>query len=172
MFTRHFKIRRDILIPFGASAGLLLILLILTLLGKGTSLERIFLAILTVPTVAFFLEARNRRATMTEQGIFFKKFLRTKDILWGDISHVGCLVIRGKVYLLLTASKGFFILSNAYEDFPALIRIIVERIGPDKVEEDCRVQGENPVKSRADMISLWFAAVVIFGIILLKLLPI
>jgi hypothetical protein len=172
MSTQPFKIRRELLIPLGISAGLLLILLILTLLGKGSSMERIFLTAMTIPTVALFLEARNRRATMTDQGILFKKFLRVKEILWGDISHVGCVMIRKKVYLLLTTTKGFFILSNAYEDFSALIRIIVERVGPDKVEEDVRAQGENPVKNRWDMISLWFAVVVIFGIILLKLLPI
>lgn len=170
MTIQSFKIRRALLIPFGISAGLLLMLLILTLLGKGSTLEQIFLTAMTIPTVALFLEAWNRKATITEQGIFFKKFLRVKEIFWSDISHVGCLMIRNKVYLLLTTTKGFFILSNAYEDFSTLIRIIGEHISPDKVEEDVRAQGENPVKNRTDMISLWFAAVVIFGIILLKLL--
>ena len=82
------------------------------------------------------------------------------------------MIIRRKVYLLLTTTKGFFILSNAYENFPGLIRNLVERLSPDKVEEDVRAQGENPVKNRTDMISLWFAVVVICGIILLKLLRI
>jgi len=169
MSTQQFKIRREILIPFGLSAGLLTILLILTLLGKGSTLERVLLAAMTIPAVALFLEARNRMATMTDQGIFFKKFLREKEVFWGDISHVGCLVIRKKVYLLLTTTKGFFILSNAYEDFSALIRMIVEHMSPDKVEEDVRAQGDSPVKNRADLISLWVAVVVICGIILLKL---
>jgi hypothetical protein len=169
MTKQSFKIRREILIPFGISAGLLLLLLILTLLGKGSTLERIFLTAMTIPTAALFLEALNRRAAITDQGMIFKKFLRIKEVLWSDISHVGCLMIRKKVYLLLTTIKGFFILSNAYEDFSALIRVLGEHISPDKVEEDVRAQGENPVKNRTDVISLWFAAVVIFGIILLKL---
>jgi hypothetical protein len=168
MSTKPFKIRRDLLIPFGIIAGLLTLLLILTLLGKGSTMERAFLAVLTIPTVTLFLEARNRRATMTDQGIAFKKFFRIKEILWVDINHVGCVIIRNKVYLLLTTTKGFFILSNAYEDFSALIRIILENVAPEKVEEDVRAQGETPVKNRADLISLWFAVAVILGIILVR----
>jgi hypothetical protein len=82
---------------------------------------------------------------------------------------LGCLILRKKVYLLLTTTKGFIILSNAYGDFSALIRSIVEQVGPEKVEEEVRALAESPVKNRADVISLWFAVAVIFGLIILKL---
>lgn len=168
--TAHiFKIRRELLIPFGICAGGLICLLVLALLIKGSGLERVLLAAITLIMVALFLIARNRRITITDQGIVIRKFFRTKEIHRDDINHVGCVILRKKVYLLLTTTKGFFILSNAYEDFSALIRSIVEQVGPEKVEEEVRALGESPAKKRADVISLWFAVVVIFGLIILKL---
>jgi hypothetical protein len=169
MTTQIFNIRRDILIPFGISAGLLLCLLVLALLGMGSALERIFLAALTLITIAFFLIARDRRTTITDQGIVVRKFFRIKEIHRDEINHVGCVILRKRVYLLLTTTKGFIILSNAYEDFSVLIRKIVAQVGPEKVEEEVRALAEKPVRNRADMISLWFAVVIIFGLIILKL---
>lgn len=168
MNAQIFKIRRQMLIPFGACAGLLFCLLALAMLGKGSALERIALAALTITTVALFLIAQNRRIMMTDQGILFRKFFRTKEIFWQDINHVGSVILRKRVYLLLTTTKGFFILSNAYEDFSILIRTLVAQIGPEKVEEEVRAQGQSPFKNRADVISLWFAVVAVLGMIILK----
>jgi hypothetical protein len=169
MTTQTFEIRRDILIPFGISAGGLLCLLVLALLVKGSALERVLLAAITLITIAFFLIARDRRITIIDQGIVIRKFFRTKEIHRDEINHVGCVILRKRVYLLLTTTRGFIILSNAYEDFSALIRNIVAQVGPEKVEKEVSALGESPAKNRADIISLWFAVVLIFGLIILKL---
>jgi hypothetical protein len=169
MTAQLFKIRRELLIPFGICAGGLICLLVLALLVKSSGLERVLLAGITLITVALFQIARNRRITITDQGIVIRKFFRTKEIRRDDINHVGCVILRKKVYLLLTTTRGFIILSNAYEDFSALIHNIVKQVGPEKVEEEVRALGESPAKNRADVISLWFAVVVIFGLIILKL---
>lgn len=169
MTAQIFKIRRDILIPFGISAGGLLFLLVLALLGKGSGLERVFLFAITLVTIAFFLMARDRRITLTDQGLVIRKFFRTKEIRRDQINHVGCVILRKRAYLLLTTARGFFILSNAYEDFSALIRSIVSQVGPDKVEEEVRTLAEKTVKNRADVVSLWVSVVVISGLIILKL---
>lgn len=157
------------MIPFGICAGGLICLLVLALLFKGSSLERVLLVAITLITVAFFLMARDRRITITDQGIVIRKFFKIKEINRDDINHVGCLILRKKVYLLLTTTRGFIILSNAYEDFSALIRSIVAQVGPEKVEEEVRALGESPAKNRTNITSLWFAVVVIFGLIILKL---
>jgi hypothetical protein len=157
------------MIPFGICAGGLICLLVLALLVKGSGLERVLLAVITLITIAFFLMARDRRITITDQGIVVRKFFKIKEINRDDINHVGCLILRKRVYLLLTTTRGFIILSNAYENFSVLIRSIVEQVGPEKVEEEVRALAESPAKNRADVISLWFAVVVIFGLIILKL---
>jgi hypothetical protein len=168
--TAHiFKIRRELLIPFGICAAGLFCLLVLALMVKGSGLERILLAAITLITVAFFLMARDRRITITDQGIVIRKLFRTKEIHRDNITHVGCVILRKKAYLLLTTTKGFIILSSAYENFSALLRSIVGQVDPEKVEEEVRALAESPVKNRADVISLWFAVAVIFGFIILKL---
>ena len=169
MTAQIFKIRRDILIPFGISAGLLLCLLVLALLGKGSALERIFLTAITLIVIAFFVIARDRSITITDQGIVIRKFFRTKEIRQDEINHVGCVALRKRVYLLLNTSRGFIILSNAYENFSTLIRSIVAQVGSEKVEEEVRALTEKPVRNRADVISLWFAVMVISGLVILKL---
>jgi hypothetical protein len=113
--------------------------------------------------------ARDRRITITDQGIVIRKLFRTKEIHRDNITHVGCVILRKKAYLLLTTTKGFIILSSAYENFSALLRSIVGQVDPEKVEEEVRALAESPVKNRADVISLWFAVAVIFGFIILKL---
>jgi hypothetical protein len=169
MTAQLFQIRRELMIPFGICAGELICLLVLALLVKGSGLERVLLAAITLITIAFFLMARDRRITITDQGIVVRKFFKIKEINRADINHVGCLILRKRVYLLLTTTRGFIILSNAYENFSVLIRSIIEQVGPEKVEEEVRALGESPAKNPADIISLWFAMVVIFGLIILKL---
>ena len=169
MTAPAFKIKKAILIPFGICAGLLLCLLILAVLGKGSTLERTLLALVSLATAALFLLARDRGILFTDQGIVVRKYFRTKEILRDEISHVGCVILRKRVYLLLTTSKGFFILSNAYENFSALVGRIVAQVAPEKVEEEVRVQAEKPITSRSDVISLWLAVFVIAGLVVLKL---
>lgn len=169
MTTYIFEIRRALLIPFGICAGLLVCLLVLSLLGEGSALERIALVVITMATATLFLIARNRRITITDQGILIRKLFKTKEIHQDDISHVGCVILRKRIYLLLTTTKGFIILSNAYEDFSAIIRNIVEKVGPEKAEEEVRALGKSAANNPADIMSLWFAVVVISGLIILKL---
>jgi hypothetical protein len=169
MTTQLFKIRRELMIPFGICAGGLICLLVLALLVKGSGLERVLLAAITLIAVALFQIAHNRRITITDRGIVIRKFFKIKEINRDDINHVGCVILRKRVYLLLSTARGFIILSNAYENFSVLIRSIIEQVGPEKVEEEVRALGESPAKNPADIISLWFAGVVIFGLIILKL---
>jgi hypothetical protein len=170
MSSEIFKIRRALLIPFAINVVLLFVLLCLSVFLKGSMIERIVLAAAFVPTLVLFLEAAGRKALVGDQGLVIRKFLRRRDLGWQDITHVGCLIIRRKVYLLLTTTKGFHILSNAYGRFPALVKSIVDHVGEDKAEEEARRQIENPLKNTADTISMWFAAVVITVIIIMKIL--
>lgn len=165
-----FKIRRALLIPFAINIALLFVLLCLSLFFKGSALERIVLTAVFVPTVALFMEAAGRMAVAGDQGLVIRKWLRKRELRWDDITHIGCLTIRRKVYLLLTTTKGFHILSNAYGRFPALVKSIVDRAGADKAEEEARRQIENPLENRSDPVSMWVAVVVIAAIIAVKIL--
>jgi tetrahydromethanopterin S-methyltransferase subunit F len=84
---------------------------------------------------------------------------------------VGCLSLHKKVYLLLTTVKGIFIVSNAYEEFEALVDAIVGRVGQEKVEEEVRLQSGRSRTGIANIVSAWVAAAFMVGIILMKMFP-
>ncbi|HUL00072.1 MAG TPA: hypothetical protein VLX29_04375 [Nitrospirota bacterium] len=98
-----------------------------------------------------------------------RKFLRNNEFRWQDITYVGALILRKRVYLLLTTVKGFYILSNTYEKFSTLIRDVADHMDEEKVEEEVRKQIEQPVKNISDIVMTWFTALVLIGIIIIKL---
>ncbi|MGO9137502.1 MAG: hypothetical protein ACLP9S_19440 [Syntrophales bacterium] len=95
--------------------------------------------------------------------------MRKKELRWEEITYIGALILRKRVYLLLTTVKGFYILSNSYEKFSTLVSDLVGRMDNEKVEEEVRKQIEHPAKNMSDIIMTWFTAVVLAGIIITKL---
>jgi hypothetical protein len=104
-----------------------------------------------------------------DQGIMIRKFMRKKELRWDDITHIGALILRNRVYILLTTVKGFYILSNAYEKFSTLVSNLVGHMDNEKVEEEVRRQIEHPARNMSDIIMTWFTAMVLAGIIIIKL---
>ena len=104
-----------------------------------------------------------------DQGIMIRKFMRRKELRWEDITHIGALILRNRVYILLTTVKGFYILSNAYDKFSILVGDLASHMDNEKVEEEVRRQIEHPAKNTSDIIMTWFTAVVLAGIIMIKL---
>jgi hypothetical protein len=98
-----------------------------------------------------------------------RKFLRNKELRWEDITHIGALILRKRVYLLLTTIKGFYIISNTYEKFSTLVLDVADHMDKEKVEEEVRKQIEHPVKNISDIVMTWFTALVLTGIITIKL---
>lgn len=171
MFKRSFKIKKAFLIPLGLDAFLLLCLVLISLLPQGTAMERLVFTIFFLPTFYLFAESLWRRVTVDEAGITIRKLWREKVASWGEITHVGCLNLHKKIYILLTTVKGFFIVSNAYNGFPSLVEEIVGRVDAEKVEEEVRLlSGRSPV-GIAHVVLTWVAAALMLGIILTKAVP-
>jgi hypothetical protein len=171
MSQHVFRIRRAFLIPLGVDAFLLFCLLLISLLLQGAVTERFVFAIFFVPTLYLFLESLFRRVILDETGITIRKLWRGKVVSWGEITHVGCLALHKKVYILLTTVKGLFIVSNAYEGFAGLVDEIVGHVELEKVEEDVRLQTGGTLAGIAHVILALVAAVMMIGIILIKLIP-
>ena len=171
MPQRVYTIRRAFVIPLGVDAFLLMCLLAISLLLKGDSTEKLVFAILFLPTLYFFLECLARRLIVAKEGLSIRKLWRKKAVSWEEITHVGCLNLHKKVYLLLTTVKGIFIVSNAYEEFAALAEEIVESVGLEKVEEEVRLQSGRSRVGIANIVSAWVAAALMVGIILMKIPP-
>jgi hypothetical protein len=148
---------------------LFLVLLLITLLLKGAPLEKKIFILIFIPVLYAYVESLYRKVSTGEQGIMIRKVFRKKELRWEDITHVGALVLRKRSYLLLTTTKGFYILSNAYENYSSLIGDIIIRLDNEKVEEEVRKQHELPAKNISDIVMIWFTIVVLLGIIATKL---
>ncbi len=171
MSQRTYTIRRAFLIPLGVDTVLLLCLLALSLLAQGSTTERLVFAIFFFPSAYLFLESLRRRVTVDDEGIVLRRLWREKRVPWEGITSVGSLTVHRKVYILLTTTRGFFIVSNAYERFAELTDAIVSHVDPSRVEEAVRLQaGGEPLRS-AHIAMAWIAAVFMVGIILIKVLP-
>ncbi|OPY90809.1 MAG: hypothetical protein A4E72_00461 [Syntrophus sp. PtaU1.Bin208] len=169
MGKRVYATRKLFAVSLGVDVLLLCILFALSFLLGGSSLERIVLAVFFIPSIYVFLELWSRKVIVHPQGIRLEKLLRRKELKWSDITNVGVLVLRSRTYLLLTTVKGFFSISNIYENFTNLLQDIAEQVGPDKIEEEVRRQMDFPQVNRFEIIKVWIAALVMLILIIFKL---
>jgi hypothetical protein len=171
MEQEHYKIRKAFLYPLGLDCLLLFCLVATTLLMKGESAEKLVFTLFFLPSLVIFLECLHRQVGVAEQGLAVRKLWRRKEVSWDEITHVGCLHLHKKVYLLLTTVKGFLIISSAYERFGALAETIVAHVARDRVEEEVCLHAGRSVTLASGVASAWVAAAALAGIILMKLLP-
>jgi len=169
MYQKTYKIKKSFLIALSAVVVLLFLLLLLSLFFKGSSVEKVVLAVIFISVLLVFLEFMSRKVLTEDHGILIRKFLREKKLLWEDITQVGIVVMRKRVYILLTTIKGFHILTNAYEGFPDLLQGIASHVDKDKMDEEVWNLLEHPIEKISDTVSTWFAAAVLVIIIILKL---
>ena len=171
MPQRFYRVRKVLLIPLSLDVVLLFGLMMNALLLKGERAEKLVFALFFIPALALFFASCRRRVTVTENGLVIRRFWGAAEFSWDEVTHVGCLTLHRKVYLLLTTVKGFFIVSSVLEGFSALAEEIVARVGLEKAEEDCRLPAGRAVAGIANIAAAWIAAAAMIGIILLKLFP-
>lgn len=164
-----FKIRKAFLVPFTAIVALLCLLLLLSLL-KGQPLEKTILAVSFAGTLLVGIEAAERKISLTPDGLKIKKFFRTKDLTWPEITHLGVFNLNKKAYFLLTTTKGFYFFSNMYENHALLIRSIVNKLDAERVEAEVKNYLENPLEWRSVIVINWVVVLIIIAFIIQKLL--
>jgi len=169
MENKVYRIRKLYAVSFGVDVLLLCVLFTLSFLLGGSSPEKIVLAIFLIPSLYVFCELWSRKIVLHAQGIRLEKFLRGKELRWHEITNVGALVLRSRIYLLLTTVKGFVSISNAYENFPHLLQDIVDRVDQEKIEEEVRRQLDSPAGSRSEILKFWIAALAMLVLIILKI---
>ena len=82
------------------------------------------------------------------------------------------MVMRSKAYFLLTTTKGYYVLSNAYEKYEDMIRHISNHLDSEKVEENVPAQIAAPMKNVSDFVGAWIALIVLTGIVVIKFFPV
>jgi len=171
MVPRHYGIRKAYVIVLGVDAFLLLCLLVIALATKVSPVETFILLVFFLPAGILFLECLFRQVTVVGEGLAIRKLGRNRTLLWDDITRVGYLVLHRKVYLLLTTVKGFFVISNAFEEFPGLVEEVAARVEAERVEPDVRRQAGRHLKGGGHIVTAWIAALLMTVMILVKMLP-
>lgn len=152
-----FYIRRTFLLPLALLLVLSLALLV-TVLAQGQPLAKaLILGFMLLPVAAFFVESVFRRAVITDEGITVHKFLRSKHLSFAEMTAVETVLVRKRAFLTLCVGEEFVILSNAYADFPDLVRALLTRVPPSAISDETRVMAQAPPVKTTDIISCWLA---------------
>lgn len=166
---KTFKIRSGFLVPLAVDVFLVAFLLGFSFFGKPQPVEQIVLTVVLIPLFLVFAELLLRQIETCESGIKIKRFFKKKQLLWTDITEIGAVILRNKVYIVLTTKKGFYVISNSYENFTEMLKYIIDHLDKDKIEEGVSNLVLYPVRKVADIVSAWIAAVILLIIVFTKL---
>ncbi len=164
-----FSIRKAFLIPLGLLLAQALLLLVVVLAVGQPVAKAIILGAMILPIGGLFLESMFRRAVIDEEGLTVFKFLRNKTIRFAETTAVETVQVRKRVFLTLCADDDFIILSNAYGDFPALVKALLERVPAETISEETRQMAQAPPRKSADIVSCWLAVALLAFILYIQL---
>ncbi len=167
--SETYKIKRAFVVPFLIAVALLFVLLILSLID-GPHWERILLAVLFVATLAVAAESYEREFTVSETGLSIRKFFRTKNFTWAEMTHLGVVVMRNKAYFLLTTTRGFYMFSNLLQNHSLLVRFVAQKLGDEKVEPEIKSYLEQSIERKSLVVTIWIVLVILVAIIATKLI--
>jgi len=168
MATSVYRIRKALRVPLVLASVLLLILVFISFI-RGSTPEKIVFSIVLIPLLYLCLEANTRRVETEGETLRLTRLFRTRELNWSNITDVGVVMMRTKVYTVLTTTKGFHILSNSHENFYGLLRTIVDGVEKERVEKEVLNLLENPVENRTNIFSAWAATAFFCVIIFFKL---
>jgi hypothetical protein len=169
MSTRIYTISRALVLPLALNALLLLAVFALTFMRQGVAVERFILLAALIPMALIALESSLRKVLVSDSGLALNKFFKQRALNWSDITHVGALSVRKKVYLVLTTTKGFHVLSNAYGRFGELVREVMNHVEAERIEEGAREILEGSVENRSNIYAAWISAVLLIGVAAMKI---
>ncbi len=155
----EFMIRRTFLLPLGILLVLSLILWATVLFQGQPKIKLVVLGIMILPITALFLESFFRRIRFDEEAITVFKPFRKKSLKFSELTEVETLQVKKRVFLTLSTEEDFIIMSNAYADFPLLVNFILSHAPDQIVTDDTRLMATDPPNKSSDILSCWFAAI-------------
>jgi len=168
MSENIYKIKKAFIVPLITVVTLLFLLLLISLFTSQTW-EIIVIAILCLFSLAACMKMVKKEIIVNDQGLKIKKVFRCKEFSWAEITHLAVVILRKKVYFLLTTTKGFYVFSNLLENHALLIRSLVDKLGDEKVEAEVKNYLNNPLERFSLIIMSWIAVVIIIAVIILRL---
>ncbi len=165
----NFHIRRTFLLPLGLLLALCLALLAISIYRHQPVAKPLILGCIILPVLILFIESVFRRAVIGDDRITVLKLLRRKTLVFSDITAVETVMVRKRAFLTVCAGDEFLILSNAYADFPGLVRELLGKVPPAAVSEESRQMAAAPPVKSSDIVSCWLGVALMAWILYLQL---
>ena len=165
-----FVIRRTFLIPLGILLALSL-LLFAVILVKGEPLAKVMiLGVIILPVAGFFSESVVRRFRVTADDVRVDKLFRKKSLPLEQITAVDTVLVKKRAFVTISTEEDFIILSNAYADFPHLVRTLLQRVPPAAISEETQKMAAAPPTKSTDIISCWLAVILLAFILYIQVM--
>lgn len=162
-----YKIKKTFRFPFVA-VTVLLFALFVTGMAMGELWERILTGVLFIIALVVAVEVLEREFRTSENGLQIRKFFRTKNFAWAEITHLGTVLLRNKAYFLLTTTKGFYIFSNLLQDHTLLLQALAEKLGEEKVDAEVKSYIEAPRERTSLVVLTWVSLVILVALLLTR----
>lgn len=165
--TRTFVIRRTFVFPMALLIVLTAALLVVCVVQGQPVAKVIILAGLILPLVALFVETAFRRVVVDPDGVTAYRPFRQRRVLFVDVTGLETVQVRSRVFMTLVAGPDdFLIISNSYQDFPALVEGLIAAVPEGCVTEETRQLAKQPPLRHADVFTAWFAVVALVYVLI------
>lgn len=165
--TRTFIIRRTFVYPMALVIVLTAVLLVVCLVQGQAIAKVIILAGLIMPLVVIFVETAFRRVVVDQEGVTAFRPFRQRRVLFSDVTELDTVRVRSRVFMTLVAGPDvFLIISNSYQDFPALVEGLIAAVPEGCVTEATRKLAKQPPLRHADVFTVWFAVVALVYVLI------
>ena len=165
-----FTIRHAFLLPLGLLLLLCVTTVIVGLLRHHPTNQMVLLAVMTLPVLGLFAESVVRQARLGSDNISVHKLWRWKTVRFDDITSVDTLQVRKRAFITLSTENDFLIFSNAYSRFPDLVASLLQRVPAGTISPETRAMADHPPVKSSDIITCWFAVVLMTLILYLQFL--
>jgi len=159
MEKRIFSIRTNFLIPLGLVVFLAGVLLISCLFLHLPLTKTLILAIFLLPAAVLF----------AEDGILVNKLFRSKRLKYEDLTSIDTVLVRKRAFISLSTEEDFIILSNSYDHFGLLLKLLLEKAPEQVISEETRQLAIKPPEKSSDIFSAWVAVAVLLLILYVQL---
>lgn len=165
--TQTFVIRRTFIVPMALVIVLTALLLVVCIVQGQAIAKIVLLAGLIVPLVVLFIETAFRRVVIDQEGVTAYRPFRQRRLLFSEVTELESVRVRSRVFLTLMAGPDdFLIISNSYQDFPALLKELIAAVPEGTVTEETQQLAKQAPLRHADVFTAWFAVVALVYVLI------
>lgn len=164
-----YKIRKGFLIPMGITVALGVLLLSIGISIQMPSGRLYLLAAFMAPALLIFTESSRRRLHIHQDYVLMERTLGKKQLFYSDLTSVDAVRVRKRVFLSLTTTDSFMIISNSYDHFDELLRQLIDLVPQTTLSDEARQLAADPPHNCSDIFSAWLAVAVLLLVIAAQL---